>query len=265
MSKRPLILVTNDDGINSPGLRAAAQAVENLGDLLIVAPSHQRTGAGRSYLNGVDQTIHTVKIPINGSEQTAYAANVTPAQAVGLALLELAPRPVSLCVSGINYGENIGSGVTISGTVGAAIEAACSHVPALAMSLETPHEYHLNHSDAVDFTAAIHFTRHFAQEILSKGLPHRVDFLKVDIPATATPQTAWRVASVSRQRYYHPVAKSQRATSSYHIYVDSDTLEPDSDIYVFSVEKQVAVVPMTIDLTAPVALPEITQFLDHNL
>ena len=129
---KPLILITNDDGINSPGLHAAAQAVADLGDLLIVAPSTQQTGAGRSYPSKIDDTIHTTSIPLGDSQHVAYMAAVSPAQAVRFAIIEIAERSIDLCVSGINYGENIGSGVTISGTVGAAIEAGCSDIPALA-------------------------------------------------------------------------------------------------------------------------------------
>ncbi|MBI1880507.1 MAG: 5'/3'-nucleotidase SurE, partial [Chloroflexi bacterium] len=120
MTKRPLILITNDDGIDSPGLHAAAAAVADLGDLLIMAPNSQRTSAGRGFPPILDKVIYLTEIPLGHSSHPAYTADVSPAQAVQLALLELAKRPIDLCVSGINYGENVGSGVTISGTVGAA-------------------------------------------------------------------------------------------------------------------------------------------------
>ena len=261
MTNRPLILVTNDDGISSPGLHAAAEVLADLGELLIMAPSAQQTGAGRSYRANVDDTIHTTPILLNGTQHIAYHADVSPAQAVRLAMVELAERPIDLCVSGINFGENVGSGVTISGTVGAAIEAGSSSIPALAMSLETPQEYHHNHSDDIDFSVAAHFTRLFAQEVLSKGLPNQVDLLKIDIPATATPQTEWRIARVSRHRYYQSLPRHLRQSGdiTYKVHFDGDMLEPDSDIYVFAVEKLVAVVPMTIDLTAPVALQDVSQ------
>ncbi len=185
--------------------------------------------------------------------------------AVALGHLKLAARPIDLVISGINYGENIGTGVTISGTVGAAIEAACYGLPALAMSLETPMEFHLNHSEEVDFSVAGHFTRLFAQKILANGLPAGVDVLKVDVPAEATPETPWQVGRVSRQRYYETPAQitlpgEPGVGFSYQIKVHHDTLEADSDVRIFAVAKQVAVVPMTIDLTAPVALPDVARF-----
>ena len=266
MADRPLILITNDDGIDSPGLHAVAQAVADLGDLLIMAPSTQQTGAGRSYPTNVDRTIFDTHVPLAKGRHPAYKAKVSPAQAVALAIRELAQRPIDLCISGINFGENVGSGVTISGTVGAAIEAACFGIPALAVSLETPTEYHLHHSDAIDFTVAAHFTRIFAVRVLERGLPERVDLLKIEVPASATPETPWRTSRVSRQRYYQAAPTDHKADRvvnrfSYQPYIDTERVEPDSDIYVFAVDKLVSVTPMTIDLTAPVELTTVTDFL----
>lgn len=263
MPGRPLILITNDDGIESPGLHAAAKAVADLGDLLVVAPRSQRTGAGRSYPPVHDNEIYPAQIPLNGSRYSAYTADVSPAQAVILAALELAQRPITLCISGINHGENIGSTVTSSGTVGAAIEAVCMGIPALAVSMETPQEFHHSRSSRIDFGVAAHFTRRFAAQVLNRGLPPGVDLLKIDVPASATPNTPWRVASISRQRYYHPIPAAPRQIS-YQRQVQFDTLEPESDVHVFAVDRQVAVVPMTIDMTAPVMLGDVTQFFNHD-
>ena len=269
MTNRPLILITNDDGITSPGLQAAAQAVVDLGDLLIVAPNTQQTGASRSYPKWDDKAVHPTTVSVNGREHSAYTAAVSPAQAVVLALLDLADRPIDLCVSGINYGENIGSGVTISGTVGAAVEAACYGIPALAVSFETPHEFHIEHGD-VDFSIAAHFTRQFAQKVLQKGLPPRVDILKIDVPASASTDTPWKMGRVSRQRYYESLpsqldnSNKQNYNFGYQVKVDRATLDLESDVHIFSIEKKVAVVPMTIDMTAPVSLSHITHFLNGH-
>ncbi|MEM7348281.1 MAG: 5'/3'-nucleotidase SurE, partial [Chloroflexota bacterium] len=213
MTVKPLILLTNDDGIDSPGLHAVAEAVADLGELLIMAPSTQQTGAGRSYPVMTDKNIYKVEVPFHGEHHQAYMVAGSPAQSVAMALSQVAERPVDLCISGINYGENIGSGVTISGTVGAAIEAACSGIPAMAVSLETPKEYHLSHSDEIDFTVAAHFARIFTQKLLQKGLPKHVDLIKVDVPAVATPETPWQITSVSRQRYYELVHGDKKPES----------------------------------------------------
>jgi 5'-nucleotidase len=265
MPNRPLILVTNDDGIDSPGLHAAAEAVADLGDLLIMAPTVQRSGAGRSFYLNADTTIHPTEISLDGQKHPAYKADVSPAQAVVMAMVVLAQRPIDLCISGINYGENVGSGITASGTVGAGIEAASANVPALAISLGTPKEFYLSNSQEIDFSVATHFTRTFAQQVLRRGLPDHVDLLKIDIPATATAQTPWRTAAISRQRYFEPVKQTgKQPGADYQVYIDHDTLEPDSDIHIFAVEKQVAVVPMTIDLTAPVALESVTKYFNGS-
>jgi 5'-nucleotidase len=266
MSDRPLILVTNDDGVASPGLHALAEAVADLGDLLIVAPSAQRTSAGRGYPPVVDRVIYPTEVPLAGGYHPAYKADISPAQAVLLAVLSLADRPIDLCLSGINYGENLGTGVTVSGTVGAAIEASCLGIPSLAVSLETPHEFHYNHGAGIDFGAAAFFTRYFARQVLAMGLPPQTDLLKIDVPATATSQTPWKVVRLSRQRYWEAVSagygRLEAPDIGYQVNINHATLEPDSDIYTFAVEKLVSVVPITIDLTAPVALRDVSNFFN---
>src|SRR5512136_1048581 len=163
----PLILMTNDDGIHSPGLHAAVKAVCDLGMVVVAAPRRQQTGASRSYPPVIDKRIYREEIPVNCHTVVAYGMETSPAQAVLSALLDLVPRKPDLLISGINYGENLGTGVTISGTIGAAIEAASVGVPGLAVSLETLKEFHYHHSDAVDFTAAAAFVRRFTQIMLA--------------------------------------------------------------------------------------------------
>jgi len=251
----PLILLSNDDGIDSPGLAAAAEALAGLGELLIVAPKKQQTSTGRSYDRRNTTAISERWLKIGGRKPRAYAVDGTPAQAVMLGLYKIASRRPSLVVAGINYGENLGSGVTISGTVGACLEGASSFIPALAVSVETAIEHHYNPVDTIDFTVAKHWTRHFACSILANGLPPGVDILKVDVPASATLETPWRITRLSRQRYYLPVIPSEaepprQDSIGYYIGIDRESLEPDSDIYAFVVARVVAVTPLTADLTA---------------
>src|SRR5260370_6223336 len=107
---RPLILITNDDGIHSPGLHAAAEAALQRGDLLIAAPRYQQTAMSRSMPNGEDTgVIETLSLDLGGVAHRAYAIHGSPAQAVLHAILELAPEKPTLCISGINYGENLGT------------------------------------------------------------------------------------------------------------------------------------------------------------
>ncbi len=262
----PLILLSNDDGIYSPGLAAAAEALEGLGELLIVAPKRQQTSTGRSYDRRNTTAISEKWLKIAGRKIRAYAVDGTPAQAVMLGLYKIAPRRPSLLVAGINYGENLGSGVTISGTVGACLEGASSFIPSLAVSAETAIEHHYNTVDTIDFTIAKHWTRHFAHSILANGLPPGVDILKVDVPATATLETPWRITRLSRQRYYLPLVPSdtespRQDSIGYYIGVDHESLEPDSDIYAFVVDRVISVTPLTIDLTAHTDLSDLARRL----
>ena len=265
----PFILVTNDDGIHSPGLHAVVKAVCDLGEVMVAAPRQHQTGAGRSYPPVRDKSIYREEIPVNCQTVTAFGIEASPAQAVMAALLDLAPRPPDLLISGINFGENVGTSVTTSGTVGAAIEAASFGVPGLAVSVETPKEFHYQHSDAVDFTAAAAFTRRFTQIVLAGGLPPDVDILKIEVPSDATPETPWRMVRVSRQRYYVPQPSGRQSLVDqkgidYTRVINWDTLEADSDVRALAMDRVVSVSPLSIDLTARVDLDELAADLQQR-
>src|SRR5512146_1399292 len=200
------ILLTNDDGIQSPGLWAAAEALSEIGFVHVMAPRDQFSGAGRSYSISSDGLIASQIMEVGGKQWTVYGIGGTPAETVLHAVLEVLPRLPDLVVSGINYGENIGTAVTTSGTVGAALEAASFGLPAMAISLETLPAQHFSYSNEVDFSAAAHFTRYFGQMLLEKKMPPDVFVLKVDIPRQATVQTPWEITRQSLQRYYTPTA-----------------------------------------------------------
>jgi 5'-nucleotidase len=252
---RPLVLFTNDDGIASPGLWAAVHAFSDIADVLVVAPRLQQSGTGRSMPVSSEGRIFEEERPIGGRAITVYSVDGTPAQAVQHGVIELADRLPSLVVSGINYGENCGNGVTISGTVGAALEAASLNIPSLAVSQQTPHELHLTYSTEVDFSAAASFARRFGQWMMSARRPDDVDILKIEVPLGATEQTAWKMTRISRRRVYWPtrperVALNEVGRMGYHFDADPSQAEPDSDVYVMLHDKLVAVSPMSLDLTS---------------
>jgi 5'-nucleotidase len=264
--ERPLILVTCDDGIESPGLRAAVCAVLPLGEVMISAPCEQQTGTGRSLPRLSNGAIHEIEYRVGDQRVPAYAIYGPPAQAVLYGLIELVPRKPALCVSGINFGENVGTGITASGTVGAALEAADEGVPALAVSLETDKKYHYSQSEEVDFSAAMHFTHDFAERMLSRQMPVDVDLLKLDVPCDATPHTPWRVTRLARQRYFRALPSGRRDLSEnrhlgYESVIDYGALEPDSDIRAVLVDRVVSVTPLSLDLTSRVALDELDRLL----
>jgi 5'-nucleotidase len=199
---------------------------------------------------------------VGGHPITAYQVDASPALVVARAVTSLAPRRPTLLISGINYGENMGSDVTSSGTVGAALQGAIFGIPSLAVSLQTPKETHTNPSDKIDFDTAVHFARTFARWMLHVTLPFDVDVLKVDVPDDATPDTPWRLTRVSRHAYFVGVSpkmdnpkdqtspEKMKADMDYRQLPHPERTEPDSDIYALAVDRVVSVAPLSLDLTS---------------
>lgn len=259
MTTQPLILITNDDGIRSRGLLAAASACDPLGELLIVAPAHQQSAIGRAKPPTSSGRIFEEKLMVNGRTITGYAIEGAPAQVVEHAVVELAKRPIALVVSGINFGENIGEGITTSGTVGAALEAASLGLPAIAASLQTDPKHYFTHDAEVDFAVAAYFVRQLAKAMLTAGLPPGVDLLKLDLPDHVTVDTPIRWTRLGRQRYFYPVAKPRQDLSDaspmgYRRHADPTSLESDSDVRAIALDRVVSVTPLVLDMTAPIDL-----------
>lgn len=253
--ERPLILFTNDDGINSPGLWAVVEAFFDIGDVLVVAPREQQSGTGRSLPITSEGRIHEDDREIKGKLTRVYSVDGTPAQAIQHGVLELADRLPSLVVSGINYGENCGNGVTISGTVGAALEASSLGIPALAVSQQTPRDLHLTYSSDVNFSVAADFARRFGSWMIHHDLPDDVDVLKLDVPVEATLETPWKITRLSRRRVYWPtrperVALSDVGRMGYRFHYDPANAEPDSDVYCVLHEGHISLTPISLDLTS---------------
>ena len=262
---QPLILVTNDDGIASLGLRAAVRSVLDLGEVRVIAPRVQQSGLGRSFPNG-PAPVEEGFLEIDGKRVHSVCMDTSPAQVVRLGLLSFLPRLPDLAIAGINYGENLGGCVTVSGTIGAAIETASFGIPTLAASLETEAKYHFAVDAEVDFRAAAAFVRRLAQALLSGGMPAGADILKLDVPGDATAKTPWRTTCVSRQQYFvsnvSTDAHGNRRISGYKKEINYDTLERDSDIYAVALDRVVSVSPMTIDLTAHAAIRPVQDMLE---
>lgn len=266
---KPHILLTNDDGIRSPGLWSAASELSKIGFVTVVAPREQSTAMGRSLPSTSDGIIRQEQVQVNGQQWSVFAVGGSPAQAVLHGLLEVVPHKPDLIVSGINYGENVGYGVTISGTVGATMEAASMGFPALAVSLETDPSMHLSHSEEIDFTTAGYFTAYFAKMILDKKLFAGVDLLKVEVPRHATPQTGWQVGKLSASRYYQPVkAKRDSWEQPGPIkYIHEDKLHEEpvgTDVDILRKQHQVAVTPIQLDMTARIDLKEFEKYLRNE-
>lgn len=263
---KPQILLTNDDGIRSPGLWAAAAALSRLGFVTVTAPREQSSGAGRSLPSSSDGIIKEHRVEVNGQEWSVFAVGGSPAQAVLHAIYEVMPGKPDLVVSGINYGENVGSGITVSGTVGAAMEAASLGIPAMAVSLEAEPKYHLTYSTDVDFAVAAEFTERIARLLLGRQLPEDVNVLKVEVPSDATRETPWLWTRVSRQRYYEPVAPERASwdTPAVMMYREAALLEREdenTDVYVLRKKRMVSVTPLSLDLTSRIDFSELDKWI----
>lgn len=258
-----IILITNDDGINSPGIKAAAEAVADLGKIIVIAPMEQQTSAGRSLRGSKEEKLVPADFQIDKKSIEAYSCNSTPALAVchGLNVLFPEKRP-DLVISGINYGENLGSNITISGTVGAALEAASCGIPSIAASLQTEIEFHHKYGD-VDWAAAKHFLRKFCKSVLDNKLPEDVDILKIDIPAEATLETEWKITKVSKQPYFityqeKPSLNSKIGDAGLKIEFSNDVLEEESDIKTVFYDKKISVCPVSIDMSSRIEKKELS-------
>jgi 5'-nucleotidase len=252
----PLILVTNDDGLHSPGLHAAAEAVADLGELLLVAPATQQTAMSRAFVHDAGAgVVQRATIQVAGRPVPGYAVTGSPVMAVTHAVLELASRPIRMCVSGINYGENIGGAIGVSGTVGAAFEAAAHGLPSIAAAI-TAQVSEWRTFGAVDWTAARHFTRLLAGQILDQGMPDGVSVLNLNVPRGGTIRTELRKTVQSQQPYYvRRGPGSARPLDEPYLFpvevvVDWDTLEPGTDIHAVVRDQVASVTPLTWQMTA---------------
>jgi 5'-nucleotidase len=167
LEKMPHILITNDDGIEAPGLRALVAALAGIATLTVVAPNRERSAAAQSL---------TLRSPIFCEQkcEREWAVDGTPADAMIVALNKLLPEPPDLVVSGINRGGNMGENVYYSGTVGAAMEATINRLPAFAISLA-------HRGQDFDFEPAARFAREFASLLLKEKLPPGI-LLNVNVP-----------------------------------------------------------------------------------
>ncbi|PKL49407.1 MAG: 5'/3'-nucleotidase SurE [Nitrospira bacterium HGW-Nitrospira-1] len=161
-----VILVTNDDGVYSPGIIALYKTMQNLGDVYMVAPDRERSAAGHSL------TMHR---PLKAEEisEHVFSVNGTPTDCVTLGINKLLPQRPDLIVSGINKGANLGDDITYSGTVAAAIEGTIFSIPSIAFSLISARRYH--------FDTGSFFALKIAEHVLSRSLPYDT-LLNVNIP-----------------------------------------------------------------------------------
>src|SRR6186713_3360019 len=156
--EKPVILITNDDGVSAPGIRSLVEAVKDLGKIIVVAPDKPQSGMGHSITIGSPLRLTPVNF-FEGIE--AYQCTGTPVDCVKLAVDKVLHRKPDLCLSGINHGANHSINVIYSGTMSAAVEAAIESIPSIGFSL-------LDYCTGADFTAARHYARILVEQMLKK-------------------------------------------------------------------------------------------------
>ncbi|PKP26899.1 MAG: 5'/3'-nucleotidase SurE [Bacteroidetes bacterium HGW-Bacteroidetes-2] len=170
--KKPLILVTNDDGISAPGIRALIAIMKEIGNVIVVAPDKPQSAMGHAIT--INNTLYINKINIDDDVQEEYSCSGTPVDCIKLAVHEILKRKPDLCVSGINHGSNSSINVIYSGTMSAALEAGMEGIPAIGFSL-------LDYAWDADFESSRTFIKKITLEALKNGLPKGV-ILNVNIP-----------------------------------------------------------------------------------
>jgi 5'-nucleotidase len=248
--------LVNDDGIYSPGLSALCDAVWDLGDLLIVAPSEQQTSMGRSYPD-IDNLgiIKKVKIKTNHGLVEGYSVCASPAFTVAYAIKEIALRKPSLCISGINYGENLGLTVTYSGTIGAAMQAIDFGIPSLAISRPVELENIKGDSYApLNWEIAKRSISYWTKKVLTNGIPFGAPLLNINVPDRDIPADEYKF---TRQGYsdLFVFTESSREDFSQPYRIPSRKLNystvfpKGTDLYEVCNNQVTSVTPMGCDLT----------------
>ena len=252
--KRPLILVTNDDGINAPGIRTLISVIKDIGDVIVVAPDSPQSGMGHAIT--INSTLHSSRITPKNSEIIEYSCSGTPADCVKLAINELMPRKPDLCVSGINHGSNSSINVIYSGTMSAAIEAGIEGVPAIGFSL-------LDYSWNADFSQSKDFIRKITLNALNNGIPKGV-VLNVNIPAVK--KSDIKGVKICRQAMAYWVEefdkrKNPLGQEYYWLtgkFVNKDQGE-DTDEWALN-NNYISIVPVEFDLTAHHAIKGLNEW-----
>jgi 5'-nucleotidase len=249
------LLIVNDDGINSPGIRAAVEAVSSLGKPVVVAPAVQQSGVGRSM--SLFTPVGIAKGGLDGVD--SYAINGTPVDAVIVGIYGILRRNPDLLISGINIGENMSSETMTSGTVGAALEGASQGVPSLAISVHAREEVKFEAvQQEIDFILAQEVLRKIAESVLERGLPGGADVLNVNVPENPRKREV-RITRLARRMYTTRVEERYDPRGRPYFWIDGDAIyeaEEGTDVHAVRVEGCVSITPMKLDFTSSEALVE---------
>lgn len=254
MQKRPLILVTNDDGITAPGIRCLIRVMNEIGEVVVVAPDSPQSGMGHAVT--LNSTLHCEPIHIDNGIQREYTCSGTPVDCVKIARHEVLKRTPDLCVSGINHGSNSSINVIYSGTMSAAVEAGIEGIPAIGFSL-------LDYSWEADFEEARDFVKKITLNVLKNGLPKGV-VLNVNIPKLKKDEIKGiRICRQAQARWQEKFDRriSPQGRTYYWMtgkFINEDVGE-DTDEWALA-NGYVSVVPIRFDMTAYNVIEELDKW-----
>ena len=250
------ILVTNDDGVQAPGLLALAQAMRALGSVTVFAPDRNWSASG--HVKTMDRPLR-VHAEVLADGSPALSTDGAPSDSVALALLGVVNHKIDLVVSGINPHENIGHDVTYSGTVTAAMEAVIGGVPGMAVSLHAPDDFH----GILDYRTAAQVGRRVAARVLSQGLPQGV-LLNVNVPYLQEAELKGYMITRQGLRVYRDALDSRRDPRGrpyYWIGGDFPTGIVEAGTDYGAIEAgYVSITPLQLDLTARQAVEELKKW-----
>ena len=243
--KKPLILVTNDDGITAPGIRTLIELMNTIGDVLVVAPDSPQSAKGHAIT--ISETLYCDKMVIDDdATHDEYSCSGTPVDCVKMATHEILKRKPDLCVSGINHGSNSAINVIYSGTMSAAVEAGIEGIPAIGFSL-------LDYSMQANFNPCKKFIINIVNQVLENGLPKGV-VLNVNIPKLEEKKI--KGIKICRQANAHWEENFDKRTSPMgreYYWLTGEFINEDKgeDTDEWALENgYVSVVPTQFDLTA---------------
>jgi 5'-nucleotidase len=249
--QKPLILVTNDDGITAPGVRALIEVMKTLGEVVVVAPDKPQSAMGHAIT--INNTLYLNRISAPDADTPEYACSGTPVDCVKMATCEILKRKPDLCVSGINHGSNSSINVIYSGTMSAAVEAAIEGIPSIGFSLQ-------DFSWEADFEPAKIYARKIAAQVLAHGLPDGV-LLNVNIPKL--PQNDIKGIKVCRQAKAMWIESFDKRTSPMgrdYYWLTGEFVNQDhgNDTDEWALENgYVSLVPVQFDMTAHHAIQQL--------
>ncbi len=241
--KRPVILVSNDDGIHSEGICKLASALRRVGTVYVVAPDRERSAASHSL------TLHRPLRVVETAKQT-FAVDGTPTDCINIAVHGILPVRPDLVVSGINRGINLGEDVSYSGTVSAAMEGTLLNIPSIAISLEG--------RDTFEYKTAAAFAVKISRHVLKSGLP-KDTLINVNIPAVKSLK-GYKITHLGK-RFFNDVVVEKldpRGKKYYWIGGDVDRWEGGKECDFYAMEKgYISVTPLHLDLTNYSSIEEI--------